>query len=149
MCQGQVRVSSVHYTQSQKGPIREWWTEDNLIAAAPVPLLASLKSPPPEGQLQALQEYARNCAAKYTDLESGTARLTEVPVPLSRRLDPRKYVVVDLGGGLLTAIILPTGRKLADQYPQGRVVTLITWFDEPLLALGDAEPVFLSPGELR
>jgi hypothetical protein len=31
-----------------KGPIREWWTEDDVIAASPVTLPASLNSPPNE-----------------------------------------------------------------------------------------------------
>jgi hypothetical protein len=133
--------------QSPKGPIREWWAEDDLIAAAPVPLPASLRSSPAEGQLQPLQEYAAACVARYTDVAAGTARLTEVPVPLARRLDPAKYVVVDLGGGLMTAILLPTGRRLADKYPAGKVVTLVTWLGEPVLFAGDAETVFLADAE--
>ena len=134
--------------RSPKGPIREWWTEDDVIAGSPVPLLGSLQSPPEEEQLLALREYAANCARKYLDLEYGTASLTEVPVPLGTRLDPRKYVVVDLGGGLMTAIVLVTGRKLAARYPRGKVVTLIAWFDQPILALGDAETVFLGADSL-
>jgi hypothetical protein len=129
---------------SPKGPVREWWTEDDVIAAAPVPLPASLRQPKTQAELEPVQQYARTCASWYVDVEAGTAKLTVVPVPLASRLDPRKYVVVDLGGGLLTAILLPTGRKLAEQFPRGRVVTLIDWFDEPLIMSGDAECVFLS-----
>jgi hypothetical protein len=103
-----------------------------------------LKSPPEGGQLRLLQDYAKACAARYVDIQAGTAKITEVPVPLDKRLDPRKYVVVNLGGGLMTAIILVTGRKLSEKYPQGRVATLITWFDGPILAVGDAEAVFLG-----
>jgi hypothetical protein len=134
--------------RSPKGPIREWWAENDLIAASPVPLPASLKSPPAEAQLKPLQEFAAASAARYTDLASGTAKLTEVPVPLMRRLDPAKYVVVDLGGGLMTAILLPTGRMLADKYPAANVVTLVTWLGEPVLFAGDAESVFLADAEL-
>ncbi|MGL6072993.1 MAG: hypothetical protein ACRC8S_02405 [Fimbriiglobus sp.] len=129
---------------SPKGPIREWWAEDDLIAASPVPLPTSLKSPPAEGQLQPLQEFAATCAARYADLASGAAKLTEVPVPLERQLDPAKYVVVDLGGGLMTTILLPTGRRLA-----GKVVTLVNWLGEPVLFAGDAESVFLADAERR
>jgi hypothetical protein len=81
------------------------------------------------------------------DIEAGAARLTEVPVPLGRRLDPRKYVVVDLGGGLMTAIVLVTDRKLSERYPQGKVITLLAWYDEPVLFAGDAESVFLAHAE--
>jgi hypothetical protein len=129
---------------SPKGPVREWWTEDDLVAATPVALPASLNSLPEERQLQLLQDYAKACAVRYVDLERGTAKITEVPVPLGKRLDPRKYVVVDLGGGCITAIILVTGRKLPEKYPQGKVVTLLAWSDEPLLYTGDAESVFLT-----
>lgn len=72
-----------------------------------------------------------------------SSRLTEVPVPW----DPRKYVVVDLGGGLMTAILLVTGRRLAERYPAATVVTLVTWLVEPVLFAGDAESVFLAPAE--
>jgi hypothetical protein len=132
---------------SPKGPIREWWSKDDLIAAAPVPLPASLRSLPVEGQVQPLQEFAAVCAARYTDTNSGEAKLTEVPISLARRLDPAKYKVVDLGEGLITAILLRTGRKLAEKYPSGKVVTLIAWLGEPLLFVGDAERVFLTDAE--
>jgi hypothetical protein len=135
--------------RSPKGPIREWWTEDDLVTGTPVPLPASLKSPPQEGQLQPLQEFAKSCSARYVDIETGAAKLTEVAVPLGKRLDPRKYVVVDLGGGLMTAIILVTGRRLTEKYPQGKVVTLLAWSEEPHLFVGDAESVFLAPAEQK
>jgi hypothetical protein len=133
--------------RSPQGPIREWWAADDLIAASPVPLPVSLKSPPAEGHFEPLRDYAANCAARYVDVESGVAKLTEVPAPWDRRLDPRKYVVVDLGGGLMTAVVLVTGRKLAEKYPAGKVVTLIAWMGEPLLFAGDAETVFLTPAD--
>jgi hypothetical protein len=132
---------------SPKGPIREWWTEDDLIAPAPVSLPRSLKSPLSAEQLHPMQEYAATCARRYTDVATGAAKLTDVPVPLARRLDPAKYVVVDLGGGMMTAILLRTGRKLADKFPTGKVVTLVAWLGEPLLFAGDAEYVFLAGAE--
>jgi hypothetical protein len=129
--------------RSPQGPVREWWTEDDVIARAPIPLPADVRTPPPEEQIPAVLQYGRECAARYVDVESGSARLTEVPVPLGRKLDPRKYVVVDLGGGMMTAIVLSTGRQLAEKYPQGKVVTLVAWSEDPVLAVGDAEAVFL------
>jgi hypothetical protein len=91
--------------RSPKRLPRAWWTEDDLVAAAPVPLPASLNSAPEEAQ--PLQDYARACSARYVDLESGTAKLTAFPVP-PKRFDPRMY-------------------------PQGKVVTLVMWPDEPIL----------------
>jgi hypothetical protein len=114
---------------------------------APVPLPTSFKSPPEEDRLPSLLDFAKLCSARYVAIEAGTAKLTEIPVPLDRRLDPRKYVVGDLGGGLMTAIVLATGRKLTEKYPQGKVVTLLAWADEPLLFIGDAESVFLASDE--
>jgi hypothetical protein len=80
-------------------------------------------------------------------MKAGLAKLTEVPLPLARRIDPSRYVVLDLGGGLITCVVLVTGRKLAQQYPVARIVTLITWKGEPILFEGDAESVFLSPAD--
>jgi hypothetical protein len=132
---------------SPKGPIREWWTEADVVAAAPVPLPTSLKSLPAEGRLQRLQDFAKTCSARYVAIEAGSAKLTKIPIPLHKRLDPRKYVVVDLGGGLFTTILLVTGRTLSEKHPQGKVVMLLDWSDEPLLFHGDAEDVFLAPSE--
>jgi hypothetical protein len=83
--------------------------------------------------------------AVETKLKSGPAKLTEVPVPDERRRDPRKYVTGNLGGGVMTAIVMVTGRKLAEKYPQGKIVTLIGWDVVTILAVGDAEAVFLVP----
>jgi hypothetical protein len=129
---------------SPKGPIREWWTEDDLVTAAPVPLPTSLQSLPDQNQLQLLHAYANACSTRYTDTETGAAHLTAVPVPLRQRLNPSSLVVVNLGGGLMTAIVLVTGRELATKYPQGKVVTLLHWSIQPIVFAGDAEAIFLA-----
>lgn len=129
---------------SPKGPTREWWTEDNLKADAPVPLPTSIKSAPTEGTREAVQAYAKSCVCRYVDLDEGVALLTQVPIPRHRRLDPSKYVTVDLGGGLMSAVYLRTDRELSRKYPQAKVVTLLEWSEEPLLFDGDAEDVFLA-----
>ncbi|MGA2498163.1 MAG: hypothetical protein ABSH20_10500 [Tepidisphaeraceae bacterium] len=128
--------------RSPSGPIREWWTEDDLIGSAPVLLPDSLTLPPTEEQLRLVQEYGKACSERYVSIESGTAKLTQVPVPLNQQLDPRKYVSVQLGAGTISWAILAIGRKLAEQYPRGKVVTLLAWSDAPILFLGDAESVF-------
>lgn len=133
---------------SPKGPIREWWVENDLIASAPVPLPVSLRSAPSTEQLQSLREFAKACMYLHTDLMSGSAKLTEVPIPLARRIDLAKYAVVNLGEGLMTAILLSTGRKLATKYPSCKVVTLVTWLGEPIMFVGDAETVFLPDAEV-
>jgi hypothetical protein len=129
---------------SPKGPVREWWTPNGLVGSAPVPLPTSVTSVIRDVDAGPLAEYARSCVTLYTDDRTGAAMLTRVPAPLSRRVDPRKYVVVELGGGCISAIFLPTGRGLAGRYPGGRVVTLLTWSDHPFVAAGDAETVFQS-----
>ena len=111
-----------------KGPIREWWTEDDLETAAPVPLPASLRQVV-EYQLPSLQEYAKVCLTHYVDIETGIAKLTEVRVSLDWTLHSGKFL----------------RRNLSEKYPQGKVVTLLTlsWEDEPrpLLLKGDYESV--------
>ncbi len=126
---------------SPKGPVREWWTADDLVAAAPVTLPTSIRAPAEDGLTQ-LQDYAASCAVRYLDHDAGSACLTDVSVPLHQK--PAKYIVVHLGGGMMTAIVLRTGRDLAGKYPRGRVVTLVAWTDKRVLFAGDAETVFLG-----
>jgi hypothetical protein len=130
---------------SPKGPIREWWVEEDLVSHPPVPLPRLVRAPVPVEQVDALRAHARVCAA-LVDVESGAAALTVVPVPLLVTWDPRTFVTVDLGEGLMTAIVLVTGRKLAEKYPAGKVVTLVCWAEDPFIAVGDAEAVFLGDG---
>ena len=129
---------------SPKGPIREWWTDDDIIGDAPISLPGALSEMPAESELEMLQTYARECSQRYLDEETGLAKLTEVPVPRSVAMDPRKYTTVHVGDGFMTAIILPRGRELPTKFPTGNVITLIEWFDEPIMAVGDAESVFLN-----
>jgi hypothetical protein len=79
------------------------------------------------------------------DRSTGSAKLTEVPVPPESQFDPGRYTVVNLGDGLMTAIMLIRGRMLSGKYPHGKVVTLVEWLDGPLLFIGDAESVFYPP----
>ncbi|HKB41650.1 MAG TPA: hypothetical protein VKD72_34820 [Gemmataceae bacterium] len=125
------------------GPIREWWTEDDVIASAPAALPKSIRSLGDE--LEVLRDFSRTCAGKYVDLASGTAKLTVVRGSILKKLNPAKYVVVDIGGGWMTALFLPTaGRQLRDLYPRAKVVSLFTSFDEPLLLEGDLEDTLLG-----
>ena len=41
-------------------------------------------------------------------------------------------------------VVTATGRRLAEKYSAGKVVTLVAGFEEPLLSAGDAESVFLA-----
>jgi hypothetical protein len=77
---------------SPKGPIREWWTPDNLIAGAPAPLPTSFQTPLADGEVERLQEYAEACRTRYTDVGLGSAMLTQVP--RGCRPDPRKCVML-------------------------------------------------------
>lgn len=129
---------------SPKGPVREWWTADDIIAEAPVPLPQSLKTPVEDAILDVLVEFAQTCSSKYLDEKDGIAKLTRVPVPWRRALGPSDYVVVNIGSGWLTAVVLPTDRRLAEKYPNAKIVTLITWIPKPWVAAGDAEDVFLQ-----
>jgi hypothetical protein len=92
---------------SPKAGRRTWWTQDDLNAGAPVPL-PSMDSETEEAQRLLLDEYANACEARYTNVKTGTARLTVVPSPLPRGIEPNK------------------------------VVTLWVWTDPPFLVAGDA-----------
>jgi hypothetical protein len=126
-----------------KGPIREWWTADDLIAASPVPLPLSLYSQIAAEHWKPLQEYATSCVARYLDGEMGLAYLTEIPVLWDRRLASRRYVAVNIGEHVIS-VLLVIGRNLAKEYPAAKIVTVITWLDKLLLFASDAEVVFLT-----
>lgn len=111
--------------RSPKGPTREWWTSDDLVASAPDPLPVSHLSPLVAGQVERLQDYAASCAARYVNVDTGTAYLTQVQVPWDRL----------------------NCRKLAEKYPAARIVTLVWWRNEPQLYLGDFETVFWPRAE--
>jgi hypothetical protein len=118
--------------RSPKGPIREWWTKDDVIGCSPVPLPVSWMARS-QDQLAPLHDYAKECAAKYCDVDEGTARRTDVPRPASRPLAPRAY----------------KARELAQKYPQAKIVTLLDWGHGPLLFAGDAESVFLHQPDTK
>ena len=127
---------------SLKGPIREWWIEDEIVAAAPVPLPPSFKLLPSGSTMESLLTYARQCASKYIDVNAGQGKLTVVPESLAPMANRGMMVIVEIGGAM-TAIPFTKGRDLAVHFPRGNIVTLVEWNDEPILMLGDAEAVFL------
>ena len=106
---------------SLKGPVRDWWTEEDVIGSAPLPLPVSLTLPLEVGRADQLHEYAKACATKYLDLKSGVAKLTAVP-----------------------SVLLIDG-KLAKEIPLGKAVTLINWGKNPELIVGDPNTVFMAP----
>jgi hypothetical protein len=105
-----------------KSAIREWWTEDDLVARSPIPLPTSPILLPEGDQLISLHQYAESSAATYTDTNAGVAKLTEVPDP-------------QLKG---------SRRKLSEKYPNAKIVVLFL-FDwdagQSVLYGGNAETV--------
>lgn len=118
--------------------IREWWTEDDLIAAAPAPLPKCMERQLLEHPAQ-IQEYAKECSVRYLNRRSGTAKLTHLPVSSESRNDSLK--AVELDDGMMTVFLLPSGRALADKCPKAKVVTLLQWHNLWLLYQGDVETV--------
>jgi hypothetical protein len=86
-----------------KGPGRIWWTQDDLLTMAPMPVPKeeALESELPEP----LKEYALKCSTNYLGLDSGLAKLTELPAELRR------------------------DGKLYELAPKGRVVTILKFPD--------------------
>lgn len=133
---------------SYAGPIREWWTEDDLLAGSPVPLPTSLDSPPDDGQMQQYLEHAKFCAKRYVDTDEGIAKRTDAPGFPDDPLD-NGFAAANLGGERTFTIRFDKGRMLAEKFPHGKVVTLLAWSNQPLLFKGDAEAVFQVPEERR
>lgn len=84
-----------------KGPVREWWTEDDVIGNAPRALSDSTDADL-DRRTDRLADYARSCVVRYVNLDSGIASITEPPEGLLWDWD----------------------RKLDEKYPRGRIVTL-------------------------
>jgi hypothetical protein len=62
-----------------------WWTEDDVIAAAPEPIP---KSNDCASRSKAMQLFGRSCLREYTDLESGTGVLID-PASATWDTEPR------------------------------------------------------------
>jgi hypothetical protein len=99
---------------SPAGPIREWWTEDDLTALTPFALPAVWDSSRDAAEFRPLYDYLKVCCSRYVDAELGTAKLFNMPIPST----------------------------LQEKYPQAKVVTLLTWFDKPFLFAGDHFSLF-------
>lgn len=74
---------------SPKGPIREWWTEEDVIGTAPVTLPSSF----PAEDVEGLRFYAQACIERYTDMKTGGAKLTRRELPHASSRFPRANIV--------------------------------------------------------
>jgi hypothetical protein len=97
--------------------VREWWTEEDVIGNASVPLPKSPILPPDENQSTALNTYALSCRRRYTDPTTGIGKLTETVPELSA-----------------------SHRELAEKYPRAKIIVLLffNWGDN-LVFNWDAE----------
>jgi hypothetical protein len=90
---------------------RYWWTEVDLIGAAPFHLPVSSNSLPEGEELERLQAFAKTCLLRYVDIQIGIAKLTN-----------REW----------------TGTPASEKYPRSKVVSLCAWTGhEPLVFVGD------------
>lgn len=69
---------------SSCGPSLVWWTKDNLMELAPKSLSKAAEHGEPPAEVLA---FALKCVREYTDLETGTALLTELPLPTEKPSD--------------------------------------------------------------
>ena len=91
-----------------KGPVREWWTNDDIINTAPSPLPARID----DCKSHELKAYAKSCVEKYTINNADTAMLTN-----------GVYAIAE--------------SAIADAFPRAKVVSIFNWFpDGPLIAQG-------------
>ncbi len=97
-----------------KGPVREWWTQDDVIGDAPKALPESIELDD-DRWTDRHADYARSCVVRYINLDYGNAAITDPPRMLRSASD----------------------RKLHERYPQGRVVTLLNFAGVWQIAEGD------------
>ena len=60
---------------SPRGPVRDWWTEDDIIGNAPVSLPSAIAELPAESDLEKLLAYSRECRDRHLDEQNGLAKL--------------------------------------------------------------------------
>ncbi len=105
---------------SSQGFVREWWTAEDVIGNAPVPLPVTPILLPDENYSTALHAYALSCMQRYTDPTTGIAKLTEAVPGLSE-----------------------SHRRLAEKYPRAKIVVLFVFG-------GDAErPLIFTKEPVR
>jgi hypothetical protein len=95
------------------GAIREWWTRDDVIGRAPVPLPPALDRLPTDDALKQLLEYSGKVVSECTDVDSGLASLT---------VRPTHWI-----------------RKWSRIYPKDKIVTLLIWEGKWLVLSGDSD----------
>ncbi len=108
--------------------VREWWTEEDVIGNAPVPLPKSPILPPDENQSTALNTYALSCRRRYTDPTTGIGKLTETVPELSA-----------------------SHRELAAKYPRAKIVVLLffNWGDNLVFNWDDTRSLIFRSGSER
>jgi hypothetical protein len=106
---------------SLQGFVREWWTAEDVIGNAPVPLPATPILLSEENQSTALHAYALSCIERYTDPMTGSAKLTETVPGLSE-----------------------SHRTLAEKYPRAKIVVLFVFggdAEQPLIFTKEPERI--------
>ncbi len=92
--------------ESPKGPIREWWTEDDVIGNAPL----SLPDKFDDCLVDDLTVFAERCLEKYVDPTEGSAVLTN-------------------------GVFAPGDATVAVRFPRAKIVTILAW-SGPSIAQG-------------
>lgn len=95
-----------------KEPIRQWWTEDNVLDDVVRRLPRSMR--PDLAEDKRLVKVATRIAMRYTHVDFGRAKRVNLP--------PAK--------------VLPQAKSLTVTHPRGRVVTIV-YLNRPVLLMGD------------
>jgi hypothetical protein len=119
------------------GPIRIWWTEDDIIECSPVELPASIEDKYSDDEK--VIEYSRLCALRYVNIESGIAFLTGGEEPGGRMIDriiSESSNKIEHNNSMDHVFYCS---KLSECYPEGKIVALVYWDGKSDMLYGDAD----------
>jgi hypothetical protein len=127
---------------SPAGPLRAWWTDDDIIARAPMSLPRSIECALNYVSESELKQYAILCFEHYLDDIKGVAKVTKIPFHVRSSMIADQHTV-GIGRGWVTTVYIPRALHLAHKYPKAKIVTMVLWLSTPLLMAGDETQVFL------
>jgi hypothetical protein len=135
---------------SPDGPVRVWWTRDDLLAKAQtkIPDYIGRYSSIIDGksfyddELELLHRQASEYKADYLDYRDGSAKLSRIKASFRNYFVSSSYRIVRLTDKSMATIRLPRTRQLNSVYPLVKSITIISWFDKCLIVSGDVETVF-------
>lgn len=128
---------------SPNGPVRDWWTADDLITPLPSCVPSSCKISLDASDSAIITEFAETSVARYLSDDNASAKMTCIPVRWSEITSYVGSTLVEMPDDIQW-ISFPCGRRLGQRFPKAKILTYLPWLSTSKLARGDAESFFLG-----